>query len=187
MAVGIGHPHALAYLQRLIRKAQAFAVGLEQHIGLRCTGSGVALVNENAVIGCVGDHNLRFIGRYPHPAIATACGQIGQIQRHAALHCQIAAMHTSLVMRPKRLLSNELKAADRDRKSTRLNSSHSQISYAVFCLKKKKKKTNNTYTDITKIASPRKNISNIQKTKKNINPTANSATDQSTETSGQHS
>src|SRR2546430_12415029 len=28
--------------------------------------------------------------------------------------------------------------ADRDRKSTRLNSSHSQISYAVFCLKKKK-------------------------------------------------
>src|SRR2546430_11102612 len=32
--------------------------------------------------------------------------------------------------------------AGRDRKSTRLNSSHSQISYAVFCLKKKK----NSYT-----------------------------------------
>src|SRR2546430_12788844 len=30
-------------------------------------------------------------------------------------------------------------AAAQDRKSTRLNSSHSQISYAVFCLKKKKK------------------------------------------------
>src|SRR2546427_5887855 len=29
----------------------------------------------------------------------------------------------------------------RDRKSTRLNSSHSQISYAVFCLKKKKNNT----------------------------------------------
>src|SRR6266480_1785627 len=29
-------------------------------------------------------------------------------------------------------------AADRDRKSTRLNSSHMSISYAVFCLKKKK-------------------------------------------------
>src|SRR2546427_3108970 len=29
----------------------------------------------------------------------------------------------------------------RDRKSTRLNSSHSQISYAVFCLKKKKKQS----------------------------------------------
>src|SRR2546430_6916395 len=32
-----------------------------------------------------------------------------------------------------------------DRKSTRLNSSHSQISYAVFCLKKKNK-THITYT-----------------------------------------
>src|SRR5688572_31764555 len=32
-----------------------------------------------------------------------------------------------------------------DRKSTRLNSSHSQISYAVFCLKKKKKTKINTY------------------------------------------
>src|SRR2546421_4084114 len=30
--------------------------------------------------------------------------------------------------------------ANLDRKSTRLNSSHDQISYAVFCLKKKKKK-----------------------------------------------
>src|SRR5438309_5660599 len=31
----------------------------------------------------------------------------------------------------------------RDRKSTRLNSSHSSISYAVFCLKKKKKQRHN--------------------------------------------
>src|SRR5690349_23278247 len=31
-------------------------------------------------------------------------------------------------------------AAERDRKSTRLNSSHVEISYAVFCLKKKKKR-----------------------------------------------
>src|SRR2546430_3338937 len=41
-------------------------------------------------------------------------------------------------------------AQDADRKSTRLNSSHSQISYAVFCLKKKKKKmTLHHLTDIT--------------------------------------
>src|SRR2546427_9125013 len=33
----------------------------------------------------------------------------------------------------------------KDRKSTRLNSSHSQISYAVFCLKKKKKKNINIH------------------------------------------
>src|SRR2546427_9279707 len=40
----------------------------------------------------------------------------------------------------------------RDRKSTRLNSSHSQISYAVFCLKKKKKKndTKRLRSDIKK-------------------------------------
>src|SRR5205807_5392938 len=40
-----------------------------------------------------------------------------------------------------------------DRKSTRLNSSHLVISYAVFCLKKKKKtnksNTSNTYTELT--------------------------------------
>src|SRR5688572_32253770 len=35
-----------------------------------------------------------------------------------------------------------------NRKSTRLNSSHSQISYAVFCLKKKKKKKKNTDNNI---------------------------------------
>src|SRR5207248_4704018 len=36
---------------------------------------------------------------------------------------------------------------ERDRKSTRLNSSHRTISYAVFCLKKKKKKKNKTSTN----------------------------------------
>src|SRR5688572_31480754 len=47
--------------------------------------------------------------------------------------------------------------AREDRKSTRLSSSHSQISYAVFCLKKKKKKETTKHRgkhqslDITKI------------------------------------
>src|SRR2546428_5119858 len=53
-------------------------------------------------------------------------------------------------------LSNELEKITSndslDRKSTRLNSSHDQISYAVFCLKKKKTKyiccyNHNTYHD----------------------------------------
>src|SRR5436305_14205151 len=40
----------------------------------------------------------------------------------------------------------EVTAIHEDRKSTRLNSSHVRISYAVFCLKKKKTKTTaNTY------------------------------------------
>src|SRR5690606_41506740 len=44
-------------------------------------------------------------------------------------------------LRPQRLVvgleHGELRAAVQDRKSTRLNSSHVKISYAVFCLKKK--------------------------------------------------
>src|SRR5258708_13408249 len=39
--------------------------------------------------------------------------------------------------------------ADRDRKSTRLNSSHQIISYAVFCLKKKKQHPPYTQTEST--------------------------------------
>src|SRR5690349_22554476 len=38
-------------------------------------------------------------------------------------------------------------AAAPDRKSTRLNSSHVEISYAVFCLKKKKKKKRKWYRE----------------------------------------
>src|SRR5206468_5423290 len=40
------------------------------------------------------------------------------------------------------------KALDQDRKSTRLNSSHDQISYAVFCLKKKKKTLDTNATEL---------------------------------------
>src|SRR5688572_31376513 len=41
-----------------------------------------------------------------------------------------------------------------DRKSTRLNSSHSQISYAVFCLKKKKKNAIPPNTECTSWPTP---------------------------------
>src|SRR6266496_4385512 len=37
---------------------------------------------------------------------------------------------------------------DKDRKSTRLNSSHVEISYAVFCLKKKNRPTANRFLDL---------------------------------------
>src|SRR3712207_8853724 len=46
-------------------------------------------------------------------------------------------------LRPRQALLPQWAALrHRDRKSTRLNSSHANISYAVFCLKKKKKHTN---------------------------------------------
>src|SRR2546430_5560230 len=41
-------------------------------------------------------------------------------------------------LRPRVRRQQRLSGIGEDRKSTRLNSSHSQISYAVFCLKKKK-------------------------------------------------
>src|SRR5438034_2155652 len=44
-------------------------------------------------------------------------------------------------------LSREEIGSIEDRKSTRLNSSHTVISYAVFCLKKKKKKITRTYSN----------------------------------------
>src|SRR2546427_13025619 len=49
-------------------------------------------------------------------------------------------MYASIADRASRKLIRRL-----DRKSTRLNSSHSQISYAVFCLKKKKKNCTNRH------------------------------------------
>src|SRR2546427_7578185 len=50
----------------------------------------------------------------------------------AALLARLGRAH------PRRAGEHALSIAPADRKSTRLNSSHSQISYAVFCLKKKK-------------------------------------------------
>src|SRR5438445_2319704 len=44
-------------------------------------------------------------------------------------------------LRPHHRMRGPQEHADSDRKSTRLNSSHANISYAVFCLKKKKNTT----------------------------------------------
>src|SRR5436309_5149246 len=41
---------------------------------------------------------------------------------------------------------NKIQSGRRDRKSTRLNSSHVKISYAVFCLKKKKRRWSVSYS-----------------------------------------
>src|SRR5438445_3474270 len=49
-----------------------------------------------------------------------------------------------------------------DRKSTRLNSSHANISYAVFCLKKKKKKNKNILQIKTKKGTANKKLKMIE-------------------------
>src|SRR5688572_32084990 len=56
---------------------------------------------------------------------------LGLVDNQMYCHCEI------------RFFADQGAFARADRKSTRLNSSHSQISYAVFCLKKKKKKNKN--------------------------------------------
>src|SRR2546428_9695578 len=59
------------------------------------------------------------------------------------------AMHRKEMRGPRRRRgsSRSDRETHADRKSTRLNSSHDQISYAVFCLKKKKKTIAPTHTD----------------------------------------
>src|SRR2546426_4336715 len=57
----------------------------------------------------------------------------------------LAAVHFACELQRRAQPCQQLQAVDRlgeDRKSTRLNSSHLVISYAVFCLKKKKQETN---------------------------------------------
>src|SRR2546430_11281137 len=58
----------------------------------------------------------------------------------ADLRAQTPAFRARIAERTGALAAEveRLRRAKQDRKSTRLNSSHSQISYAVFCLKKKK-------------------------------------------------
>src|SRR5438034_7646683 len=50
----------------------------------------------------------------------------------------------------------------RDRKSTRLNSSHTVISYAVFCLKKKKQNLTNSHTQDTNYESQRNTLCDVE-------------------------
>src|SRR5436305_11745609 len=60
--------------------------------------------------------------------------------------------HARNLLRPSgRVDEHEAAVDDKDRKSTRLNSSHVRISYAVFCLKKKKK--NSTHGTISQANS----------------------------------
>src|SRR2546430_9001420 len=61
-------------------------------------------------------------GTDPHPR---GDGRVGGVEVTTARHRQEGGLKAGGV-------------PDRDRESTRLNSSHSQISYAVFCLEKKK-------------------------------------------------
>src|SRR2546430_11984182 len=63
----------------------------------------------------------------------------GELEHQLALQLRIIAQRPGVQAVDSSLVAveDQLDLLARDRKSTRLNSSHSQISYAVFCLKKK--------------------------------------------------
>src|SRR3712207_8025120 len=71
-------------------------------------------------------------GPHVHPAAADVVGQVVEVVEAVALRPGVALPEPLEL----RVVGGAL-----DRKSTRLNSSHANISYAVFCLKKKKKTT----------------------------------------------
>src|SRR5438309_1174680 len=80
---------------------------------------------------------------FPYLCLGYLCLSVAPAAATPGLGQEAAAQHTD-----SSAIVGELEAEDGagvgvlDRKSTRLNSSHSSISYAVFCLKKKKTQTN---------------------------------------------
>src|SRR2546422_5148269 len=72
---------------------------------------------------------------FPYTTLFRSLRDLEQVQN--AKESRLASQLRSNIWKPYWPLAKSL-----DRKSTRLNSSHGYISYAVFCLKKKKKKIN---------------------------------------------
>src|SRR3989449_4111474 len=75
---------------------------------------------------------------FPYTTLFRSLQRVRRVHRpgHGGLHCG----HRSREDLPPAGYGRHEERGDQDRKSTRLNSSHGYISYAVFCLKKKKKK-----------------------------------------------
>src|SRR2546428_6318915 len=79
---------------------------------------------------------------FPYTTLFRSSGQasISYLQRRLRIGFSRAARLVDMME-----MEGLVSPAAGDRKSTRLNSSHDQISYAVFCLKKKKAKYRRTY------------------------------------------
>src|SRR6266496_4804283 len=81
----------------------------------------------------------------------TATTEIYTLSLHDALPISAASRPRASSARHSTSGRSCSRASRSDRKSTRLNSSHVEISYAVFCLKKKKKEKKDNTTEQKKI------------------------------------
>src|SRR5687768_17937991 len=86
---------------------------------------------------------------FPYTTLFRSRAHADPLVKLLAVAARAGGIHQQGLGRHGRQLAQEVRPhgglVDLDRKSTRLNSSHGYISYAVFCLKKKKK-TNNITT-----------------------------------------
>src|SRR5688572_32738636 len=91
---------------------------------------------------------------FPYTTLFRSRAALDTRARRITREMYVAAARTiASLAGPNELVPNPLRRdvhrAVADRKSTRLNSSHSQISYAVFCLKKKNNTKNKTHKNHT--------------------------------------
>src|SRR3712207_8758413 len=96
---------------------------------------------------------------FPYTTLFRSTGFFGRNNNATAFLCELTSVIRNGINHEKRqclvsfhnrgrVLHLQLNASQADRKSTRLNSSHANISYAVFCLKKKKTSTTSNSSDL---------------------------------------
>src|SRR2546430_13077603 len=76
---------------------------------------------------------------FPYTTLFRSAARVADVARDRAVRAPVERNHPMLAV-PLVDHDDDVEHREIDRKSTRLNSSHSQISYAVFCLKKKNNK-----------------------------------------------
>src|SRR5688572_11060989 len=127
--------HLLALVRMHWNHRAALQINLRDHLAL--TGDDL-----------LGDHLRDLVERDLIPAVQLGChrglevteGTDSQEERRTG---DERSLSTTKITKTTKNCGRS-NGPPKDRKSTRLNSSHSQISYAVFCLKKKKKKKKHT-------------------------------------------
>src|SRR6266480_335776 len=134
-------PRELRYLLRLSEalKLAKYAGTEAQHL----VGKEIALIFEKTSTRTRSAFEVGAFDQGAHVTYLDPSGsQLGHKESIADTAAVLGRMYDAIEFRGNRQTDVEELAAHAgvDRKSTRLNSSHMSISYAVFCLKKKKKK-----------------------------------------------